>query len=214
MRIRAVVVGLVIVGACIALTGRALSDEKGEQPAFTPEEMAMMEEWKALAKPGKQHEHLNQFVGKWNTTTKVWYGGPGTPAAETHGTAEIKWVLSGRFIMQETKSQMKMPTATGEMETVPYQGMGFTGYDNYRNVYIGSWMDDLGTTMYTWKGTVDPSGKVFNFYGEMDEPGKKMTGRMVNYRTTIVNHDKHVFEMFDLAAGSDFKVFEITYTRQ
>ena len=31
MRIRTLVVGLVIVGACIALTGRALSDDKGAQ---------------------------------------------------------------------------------------------------------------------------------------------------------------------------------------
>ena len=215
MRIRALVVGLVIVGAGIAVTGRALSDDKGGKPAFSEEEMIKMaQEWMALAKPGEHHKQLNQFVGKWNTITKMWWGGPGTPAIETYGTAEIKWVLNGRFIMQESKGEMIMPSATGEMTKSPYNGMGFIGYDNYRNVFVGSWMDDVGTTMYTYKGTADPSGKVFNYYGEMDEPGLKMTGRMVHYRTTIINNDKHVFEVFDLAVGTDFKAFEITYTRQ
>ncbi len=41
-----------------------------------------------------------------------------------------------------------------------------------------------------------------------------MTGRIVNYRTTIINNDKHIFEVFDLAVGTDYKAFEITYTRQ
>ena len=215
MRMRTLVVGLVIAGACVALSGRALSDDKGGQPEFSPEEMKkMMDEWLALGKPGDHHKHLNQFVGKWNTTTKMWMGGPAAPATETHGTAEIKWVLDGRFIMQESKGEMAMPSATGEMTRTPYNGMGFTGYDNYRNVYVGSWMDSVGTAMYTMKGTADPSGKVFNLYGEMDEPGMKMTGRIVNFRTTIINNDKHIFEVFDLAVGTDYKAFEITYTRQ
>ncbi len=215
MKLRALFVGLVIVGASIALTGRALSEDKGQQPAFTPEEMKkMMDEWMALGKPGKHHEQLNQFVGKWNSVTKMWFGGPGSPPVETHGTAEMKWVLNGRFMMHESKGEMAMPTATGEMTKTPYSGLGFLGYDNYRNVFVGSWMDGLGTAMYTYKGSADPSGKVFNYYGEMDEPGVKMIGRLVNYRTTIINNDKHIFEVFDLAVGTDYKAFEITYTRQ
>ena len=215
MRIRALVVGLVIIGASIALTGRALSDDKSGYPEPSPEEMAkMMEEWMAVAEPGEHHKHLNQFVGKWNTIMKIWFEGPGTPPVETHGTAEMKWILNGRFIMHESKGEMAMPTATGEMNKTPYSGLGFLGYDNYRNVFVGSWMDGLGTAMYTYKGTADPSGKVFNYYGEMDEPGVKMIGRLVNYRTTIINNDKHIFEVFDLAVGADYKTFEITYTRQ
>ena len=49
MKKRALFVGLVIVGAGIALTGRALSEDKGGHPEFSPEEMKkMMDEWMAL----------------------------------------------------------------------------------------------------------------------------------------------------------------------
>jgi len=215
MRVRSLIVGLAAVGMFFIVVGRTWAEDKPAMGDMSPEEMAkMMEDWKALNQPSKGHDQLKQFVGKWNTVTKMWWGGPGTPATETKGTAEIKSIFGGRFIVQETTSEMQMPTATGEMETVPYHGMGITGYDNYRNVYISTWMDDMDTAMYTSRGTADPSGKIFSYYGEMDEPGMKMTGRMVHYKTRIINADKHVFEMFDLAVAPDYKVMEITYTRQ
>ena len=64
------------------------------------------------------------------------------------------------------------------------------------------------------KGTCDPSGKVFTFYGEMDEPMIDVRGRMVKYVNRIIDDKKHVFEIYDLHAGPDYKVVEITYERK
>ena len=197
------------------ITTQVISDEQTPQGPYSPEDMAkMMEVWTALGAPGEHHKLLEPFVGQWNTVTKTWWGGPGSDPVESTGTTEVKWVLDGRFIMDETKSEFMMPTPTGEMKSTPYRGLGLTGYDNFRNMYVGVWMDSMGTQMLTMKGTADPSGKVFTFYGEMDEPGLNMVGRTVKYVTRIINNDKHVFEIYDLPVGDDYKVMELTYTRR
>ena len=88
-----------------------------------------------------------------------------------------------------------------------------TGYDNARNMYTSSWASNMGTNVFTMAGSVDPSGKLFRFYGEMDVPMLGVVGRSVKYVTRIINDDKYVFEIIDLHASDDYKVIEITYTR-
>jgi hypothetical protein len=72
------------------------------------------------------------------------------------------------------------------------------------------------TRTCTWAPgqSLDPSGKLFVGYGEMDEPMLDVQDRMVKYVTRIINNDKHVFEIYDLHAGADYKVMEITYERK
>ena len=82
------------------------------------------------------------------------------------------------------------------------------------NMYVGCWADNMGTQMLTMKGMADPSGKVFTYFGEMDEPMLKVIGRTVKYVTRIVDKDTQVFEIFDLHAGPDYKVVEVTYKRK
>ncbi len=181
----------------------------------SPEEMqAMMKAWKDTMTPGEHHKKLNHFVGSWTTTTKIWWGGPGTPATQTKGSAEVNWVLDGRYIMRQSTGEFMMPDETGAMKPVPVSHLGLTGYDNYRKMYVAYWADSMGTALLTMKGGVDPSGTVFTSYGEMDEPMLGVVGRMVKYVTRIIDDDTHVFEIFDLHAADDYKVIEITYERK
>jgi hypothetical protein len=181
------------------------------------EMMAGMKEWASVMSPGEHHKALNELVGNYDTVTKLWMGGPGTPPTESKGTTERKWVLGNRFILEEAKGEWAMPDmASGgtTMKLMPMQGMGLFGYDNYRNMYVGCWADNMGTQMLTMKGMADPSGKVFTYFGEMDEPMLKVIGRTVKYVTRIVDKDTQVFEIFDLHAGPDYKVVEVTYKRK
>ena len=114
-------------------------------------------------------------------------------------------MLGNRYLQEEAKS---------ELMGQPFQGLGFVGYDNCRNTYTFAWMDTMGTQQSTGVGTADPAGKVIRFYGNMDEPSIKVYGRTVKYVIRIIDQDKHVFEIYDLAAGDDYKVMEITYTRR
>ncbi len=199
-------VGLLGVSAMLALTAVSRGQE-GEKPAegMDVEQAAMMAEWMKLGQPSEHHKHLDYFVGNWKTVTKMWMEGPGKPPTESDGTSEVKWALNGRFTMDHHK---------GTMMGQPYEGIGFMGYNNYRNLYTGTWASNMGTELLTFKGTRHPETGVFTMYGEMDEPMLKVIGRTVKYVSRIVDKDHYVFEIIDLHAGDDYKVIEITYTRQ
>ncbi len=204
--------GSAVVGSAMLLTfgvGRVTSQEKGKQaaptiPGMGEKEMAAMQEYMKIAAPSEHHKKLEPLIGKWNTTSKMWMGGPGSQAMESSGTSERKWIHGGRYVLDEHK---------GQHMGMPHEGSGITGYDNYRNMYTSVWCDNMSTAILTMKGTVDPSGKTFTYFGEMDEPGLKVAGRMVKYVTRILDNDKHVFEIIDLHAGDNYKVIEVTYTR-
>ena len=200
--------GVLLLVAAVVLTVQSASrGQEGEKPAggINAEQAAMMAEWMKLGVPSEHHRHLDYFVGSWKTRTKMWMAGPGTPPLESDGTSQIEWVLDGRFIVDHHK---------GTMMGQPYEGIGQTGYDNYRNLYVSTWVSNMGTELLTMKGTRHPKTGVFTYYGEMDEPMMKVTGRTVKYVTRIVDKDHYVFEIIDLHAGDDYKVIEISYARQ
>jgi hypothetical protein len=167
----------------------------------------------ATMQPGPNHKWLDRFAGKWNTTMRMWMD-PSAPPMETKGTAEFKWILDGRFMSQEYKGEMLMPDATGAMKKIPHSGIGFLGYDNFRNVYVGNWCDSMGTTMLVFTGNKSQDGKTMTMYGQMDEPMLDIIGRTVKYVTRIENDRKFVFSVYDLHVADDYKAFEITYEKQ
>ena len=174
-------------------------------PAMSAEDIAMMQEWMKLAAPGEHHKHLEHFVGNWDTTTKMWMGGPGSNAMESKGTSTVKWVLGGRYTMEEHH---------GSMMGMPYEGLGLTGYDNVKNLYVSTWSSNMDTQLLTMMGSRHPETGIFTFYGKMDEPSMNVHGRTVKYVTQIVDPNKHVFTIYDLHVSDDYKVIEITYERK
>jgi len=137
---------------------------------------------------------------------KTWMNGPGAAPVITKGSSTYSWVLGGRYLRQDMK---------GEMMGMPLEGFGYTGYDNYNKKYVGFWIDNSSTAMFTYSGYVDQTGKVFTFYGTMDEWMTGENGKPVKYVTRILSRDKNVFEIHDLAiGGADTKVVEMTYTRK
>jgi hypothetical protein len=116
--------------------------------------------------------------------------------------------------MEESTGELMMPDETGAMKPVSFSGVGMTGHDNYRKMYVSCWVDNMNTHLLTMSGMADPSGRVFTAFGEMDEPMLGVTGRMVKYVTRVIDKDTHHFEIFDLHAGDDYKVVEIVYKRK
>lgn len=190
--------------------------EQGQAGMPDPEEMAeMMAKWEEVMKPSEAHEKLQGFVGEWDLEMKSYWGGPGSPPMVSKGTCKSEPILGGRFVVEHVKADMMMPDMqTGQLKKVAFEGIGTNGYDNYRKVYVGTWMDNMGTQLLTYKGSMSPDGKTLTCYGEMDEPMMDVTGRMVKYVTRIESKDKHVLEMYDLHAGEDYLAMQITYTRK
>jgi hypothetical protein len=199
-----------LIGGFLLPCGIAAAQDPGKKQEPKAQQMPGQEEmtkkWTEVSTPGDPQKKLEDLAGTWDTETKVWMQGPGSEPNVTKGSSVNSWVLGGRFLRQEYK---------GEMMGQPFEGIGYTGYDNYNKRYVSFWIDNSTTQMSTMSGTVDKSGKVFTLYGTMDEWMTGENGKAVKYVTRIINRDKNVFEVHDLTLGEpNTKMMEITYTRK
>jgi hypothetical protein len=197
MRVQLIVYRTILMVGLAAMTVPAQAQQEQDQEA-------MMKAWEEATTPGDGHRVLDQLVGKWDATTKMWWQGPDGPATESKGNAELKWILDGRFLQQEWH---------GEMMGKPIHGMGFVGYDVFKKKYTQVWIDNNATATYSSEGTYNPVDKTLRMYGRMDEPMTGEHDKLVKYVTRIVDENTVVFEIFDLAVSDSYKVVEITYTR-
>lgn len=194
-----------LVCICMMVVLSGIAQDKTKKKAM-PSQEEMMKRWKDAATPGDAHKVLDNFVGSWETESSVWMDGPDKPPSVTKGSAEVKWILDGRFVQQDM---------TGEMMGMPMTGTGISGYDNFKKKYTSFWIDNTSTAMFASEGTIAKDGKVLTYLGKMDEPSTGEKDKKVKYVETIVDHDKHVFEIHDLSIpGPNKKVVEIVYSRK
>lgn len=189
---------------CTLLVSAALyaaDPPKKSEPSA--EEKAAMEAMMKAATPGEAHKKLDGMVGTWSAKVTMWPA-PGVPPQVSTGTSTAKWVMGGRFIEENF---------TGNMMGMPFTGRGYTGYDNIKKQYFGSWMDNMSTAMMMTTGTQD-SDNTWTFKGTMPDP---MSGKdtPLEEKVTVQDKDHHTFEMWTPAPdGRMFKMMEITYTRK
>jgi hypothetical protein len=191
--------------AALALAVSAAAQDKpakGAPPAMSAEEKAAMEAMQRMATPGPAHKAIADMAGTWDAEVTM-YWGP-TPA-KSKGVSENRLVLGGRWVEQRFKS---------EMMGQPFEGLGYTGYDNFKKKYVGTWMDNMTTAVMVTEGTFDAAGKVMTSTSTMDDvaTGKPTTVRMT---TTVMDADNHHFEMFGPGPdGKEMKQMEIHYRRR
>ena len=193
------------VPSAVSAHGDHSHDAKGTAAtaAAAPDEAAMkamMAEMEKLAKPGKEHDGLKAYEGKWKATVKSWMA-PGEPTV-SEGTMENKMQFGGRTLEGRYK---------GSFMGQPFEGVSLMGYDNMKKEYWSFWTDNLstGNSLQTGPAGADPNTIVVK--GMM--PG--MDGKPAEFTSTtkMVDANKHVMTMTTMAAGQSMTVMEITYTR-
>ena len=193
---------IAITTLCVAMFAvPTLAKDKKSKKEMDPQ--AMMEEYKKLGQPGEAHKQLASLAGSWTTKTKEWME-PNKPPMESAGTAEFKVLLDGHYVQQEYTSQMH-----GQ----PYNGLGTHGYDNLTKKYVTSWIDSMGTGIFTMDGTASPDGKTITLKGSHPEPG----GGVMKHRAVwkFPDANTQTFEMYGTHGHEkEMKVMEITYTRK
>lgn len=195
---------IVLWGAALLVVCASASLAQEPKKAPSAEEKAQMEAMMKAATPGDMHKKLSPMVGTFDVKVTMW-NMPGQPPTDSSGTAVDTWVLGGRFVEERF---------TGNFMGMPFTGIGYTGYDNVRKEYVGTWMDNFGTQMMVSSGNVGADGKTYNFTSSMSDPmsGKTMP---VQEKVTVTDDDHHVMEMWGPGPdGKMFKMMEITYTRK
>jgi hypothetical protein len=191
----------VVAGALLCVCTFAAFGADPKKPEMDP---AMMEAMTKAGMPGDAHKALNAFVGKWDTKVTFWMM-PGSDGMATTGTSENKWLMGGRFLEQRFM---------GSMMGAPFEGMGYTGYDNVKKQYWGTWMDSMSTGMMMSTGSASADGKTFTYTATMADP---MTGKdsSSEEKITVVDANHHTMEMWGPGPdGKNFKMMEIQYTRK
>jgi hypothetical protein len=196
------------VAACVLIlaTSQVLSQEEKAKPAGPPEQGQMTEEmmaWCKAATPGPNHKQLNYCVGKWDVACRQWME-PDAPASESKAICENRWVLGGRYV--ETRY-------SGKFMGMPYDGIGFGGYDNVQESFFSVWMDNMSTGAFVEQGTYDPTKKEFTYTGEMTSP----MGGTIKSKTIcrLLNNDEYVMVMYHQPPDAEkmSKFMELTYKR-
>lgn len=174
-----------------------------QQQQMTAEQQAMMKAYMEAATPGAPHKAMQNLVGTWNSTIKM-YETPGAPPTETKGKSTFTSVLDGRYIQEH---------AEGNFNGMPFNGYGTFGYDNVTKKYVGSWIDSMGTGIMRSTGTSPDEGTTINWEGTSSDP---LAGKEQTYHSMMkmVNKDEYHFEMSGPGPdGKEIKMMEIQYIR-
>ncbi|MEO1699129.1 MAG: DUF1579 family protein [Planctomycetota bacterium] len=157
-----------------------------------------------LTSPGERHALLERFVGEWETSSSVFFGGQSGGAAP--GTAEFHWKVPGRWI--EGSFQ-------GAMMGMSFETHSWLGYDNFKQSYVWTGISSADTAMNHAEGDLTQHGSSLLLYGTLDEYLTGEHDKMVKYAWRFLSDDEMVLEVHDLPIGEvNTKVVEFRYRRK
>ncbi len=200
MRSRSLVIVLLSVALVTTAARFAAPAAPAPQQANGDDMQKMMEAAKKWTAPSAAHQKLARFVGKWDVESSML----GQPVGKSK--AEFRTILGGRFVEAELKGQFWIKK--------DYESVYLLGFDNFKQAYVQTSIDNMNTMMLEAQGKADQSGDALILYGKMDEYLTGEIGKEVKYVYRWKDDDHFSIEVHDLAIGeSNTKVVEMQYTR-
>jgi hypothetical protein len=192
---------LIVASFFVASIG--FSQESATQQGAQDEMAAQMEMYEKLSRPGEFHKLLEEFVGTWSSTVKMWMA-PSAPPTVSKGTATNKLIFDGRFLYGEY---------LGEFMGSPFKGINIMGYDKAKKEFFSFWIDNTNTGMLSSTGSYDPQEKKFHFKAAMFDPLSGQTLEMKE-ESYFASKDEYISVTYTKPPeGPEFKNMEIRYTR-
>lgn len=169
-----------------------------------PDSATMAKNWQAYMTPGEHHKMIASWDGEWDGEVTMWMA-PDAPPMKSTGKTTNRMVLDGRYQLSET---------SGDFGGMPLKGLGTLAYDNHKQQYVSTWIDNFGTGVMTLEGPWDEASKTITFTGKMMDPSlKKEVDVKETYR--VIDNDHHVMAMYAQGPdGKEFKTMEINFTRK
>ena len=175
-------------------------DPQVQQASTSPEEAAMMQAWMAYMTPSHAHEHLAKQAGEWEHSLKMWMQ-PGAPPMESTATSRSTVIMGGRYLSEDF---------TGNVMGMPFEGHAMIGYDNAKQQFFSTWIDNMGTGLMVGWGTMNEADHSLTFTGTFIDP---MDKKEKPFRQVLkhVADDHVIMEMYvPTPDGSgEFKSMEI-----
>jgi len=159
--------------------------------------------WKDYMTPGKEHQMLASWDGKWTGNVSMWMV-PNTPPSMSTMSCENKMIFNGLY---------QQSSYSGNMNGMPFEGQSTVAFDKHKKMFISTWIDNMGSGIMESTGTWDDASKSITFRGKMVDPA---TGRDMDFREVfkVVDDNNQIMEMYGPAPdGKEFKTMEIRLTR-
>lgn len=170
--------------------------------AQTPEQQKEMEAYMKYMTPGDIHKILATSNGDWTSEVTMWFS-PDAPPVKSTGKVNNKMILDGRY---------QYSTHSGNMMGMPFEGISITGYDNGKDAFVVSWIDNFGTGILNMEGKFDPATNTVTLTGKQYDP---VLGVDCDIREifTMVDANTQTIEMFMTKQGKEMKTMELKLTR-
>src|SRR5499427_3416990 len=136
-------------------------------PSGQPNPQEMMKQMMEMGKLNENHKMLADMDGSWNYGIKMWMNpDPNSKPEESKGTAVRKSVMGGRYVVMDVTGKMQMPGPDGKMKDFEFKGQGTDAYDNAKQKFVSTWMDNMSTGIMMSEGSYDPATKTLTYTGE------------------------------------------------
>ena len=159
-----------------------------------------------MSEPGEYHEHLEDHVGTWDLTVRIWQEVEGEPV-ESAATAEAQMILGGRFL--ETVYR-------GEILGTSFEALSIEGYDNQARQFVRSWWDNTGTGTFIFRGQCEEECRVRTLTADFSDSTTSQRLRNKGVTTfELDDEDSYTYESFIVMPdGSEFKNMEFVARRR
>lgn len=156
--------------------------------------------------PGKEHEQLaKSHAGEWKGKTTLWMTSESEPI-HSECTYTVTPIMDGRYLMGKME---------GEFPGMgPYSGAGVIGFDNLKQQYVASWIDNHSTGILNGVGELSSDGRKLTWeYKHICPVTKKPT--VMREVETITGPNSKTMEMYgtDPKAGKEYKMMHVEFTR-
>ncbi len=160
--------------------------------AVTTEAGDPMQAWKNFMTPNENHKMLARDEGTWEGEVSQWMD-PNAPPTKVKATNVVTMTMGGLYQMGEFSCTMM---------GMPMKGQSTVGYDNAKNMFVSTWIDNMGSGIVRMSGTFNEKTKTISMKGTQTDP---MTGKDSEIREEIVYHDERSYTMTMYGAGMDGK---------
>ena len=120
----------------------------------------------------EQHEWLQQLVGEWSVSSEAIME-PGSDSTTWESKESIR-SIGGLWIVAE---------GTADNDGQPFISLMTLGYDPNKEAFVGTWIDTIQTTMWSYVGHLDESKRVLTL--EAEGPSFGDPGKTAKYRDQI-----------------------------
>ncbi len=147
-----------------------------------------------MPKPGPEHAMLAKWAGTWDQSSKMRMS-PDAPWEESKGTETNRMGCGGFWLFSDSETTMMGQPMNGHMQL---------GFDQFKNKFVGTWVDSFGSYLTVMEGTWDEKTKTLTMHSDMLDP---MSGKTIKVRMTTEHPapGQSVFKMF--MPGPDGKEF-------